>query len=52
MNVIIVTNVKNLLNTEKNFKKWVFGFNKNVRVWEVFNPDWSVKNRAFSMKPV
>ena len=37
----------------KELKKMGFWtFNKNVRVWEVFDPNWSVKNRVFSMKPV
>ena len=37
----------------KEFLKMGFWtFNKNVRIWEVFDPDWSVKNRVSSMKPV
>ena len=36
----------------KEFKKIGFWtFNKNVRVWEIFDPDWSVKT-VFLMKPV
>ena len=27
-------------------------FNKHVRVWNVFDPEWSNKNRVFSMKVV
>lgn len=36
----------------KEFKKIDFWtINKNVRVWEIFDPDWSVKT-VFLMKPV
>ena len=35
------------------FKKMGFWtFNKHVRTWNIFDPDWSVKNRVFSMKPL
>ena len=27
-------------------------FNKNFRAWNVFDPDWSIENRVFSMKPL
>ena len=37
----------------KEFKKMGFWtFIKNVRGWEIFDPDWSVKNSFFLMKPV
>ena len=33
----------------KEFKKIGFWtFNKNVRVWKIFDPDWSVKNSFFN----
>ena len=25
--------------------------NKDVRIWEIYDPDWSYKNRIFEMKP-
>ena len=27
-------------------------FNKHVRVWNVFDPEWSIKNKVFLMKVV
>ena len=36
----------------KEYKKTGFWtFNKNVRNWEVFDPDWSYKNTIFEIKP-
>ena len=26
-------------------------FSKDVRIWEVYDPDWSYKNSIFEMKP-
>ena len=35
-------------NYRNEFKKMGFWtFNKNVRIWKIFDPDWSVKNRVF-----
>ena len=35
------------------FKKMGFWtFNKSVTIWNVFDPEWSIKNRVFSMKVV
>ena len=46
--------VPNLKLTEKNKKKkkgfWTF--NKNVRVWNVYDPDWLLRNRKFSLEPL
>ena len=42
------------LNSYKNeFKKKGFWtFNKNVQHWNVYDPDWSYRNKLFSLKPV
>ena len=52
---LIVRNAKtvpNLKLTEKNSKKkkgfWTF--NKNVRYWNAYNPDWSYRNDFFFIK--
>ena len=43
---------KKLKEYEAEFKKMVFWtFNKNIRAWNAFDPDWSIENRVFSMKP-
>ena len=26
-------------------------FNKDVRIWEIYDPDWSYKNNIFEIKP-
>ena len=43
----------NLKLTEKNKKKKGFWtFNKNVRYWNVYDPDWSYRNDFFSLEPL
>ena len=32
-------------------KKGFWTFNKNVRVWKVFDPDWLIRNRGFLLRP-
>ena len=27
-------------------------FNKHVKMWDIFDPDWSIKSRVFSMEPL
>ena len=44
---------KKLKEYKEEFKKMGFWtLNKHVRTWNVFDPDWSTKNRVFSMKPL
>ena len=51
--VTIVKNAKKLKDYLAEFKKMGFWtFNKHVKAWIVFDPDWSIKNRFFSMKPL
>ena len=51
--VTIVKNAKKLKDYLAEFKKMEFWtFNKHVKAWNVFDPDWSIKNRFFSMKPL
>ena len=46
-------NCKRLKECRAEFKRVGFWtFNKHVRVWNVFDPEWSNKNRVFSMKVV
>ena len=46
-------NCKRLKECRNEFKKVGFWtFNKHVRVWNVYDPEWSNKNRVFSMKVV
>ena len=33
-------------------KKGFWTFNKNVKAWNVFDPDWSIENKFFSMQPL
>ena len=44
---------KKLKEYKKEFKKMGFWtFNKHVKVWDIFDPDWSIKSRDFSMEPL
>ena len=43
---------KEYLTYSKGYKKAGFWTsNKNVRIWEIFDPDWSCKNAIFEIKP-
>ena len=49
---LVCEKCKRYLTYSKEYKKTGFWtFNKNVRIWEVFNPDWSYKNTVFEIKP-
>ena len=49
---LVCEKCKRYLIYSKEYKKTGFWtFNKNVRIWEVFNPDWSYKNTVFEIKP-
>ena len=51
--VICAKTVTDLKNAEQNLKKMGFcTFNKDVNIWNVFDPEWLIKNRVFSMKIV
>lgn len=40
-------------NIEKNSRKKVFGLlTKNVKYWDVYDPDWSYRNELFSLEPL
>ena len=42
---------KKYLTYSKEYKKVGFWtFNKNVKIWEIFDPDWSYKNIVFEIK--
>ena len=42
---------KNYLTYSKEYKKVGFWtFNKNIKVWEIFDPDWPYKNTIFEIK--
>ena len=42
---------KNYLTYSKEYEKVGFWtFNKNIKVWEIFDPDWSYKNTIFEIK--
>ena len=44
-------NCQNLEKRRKIFKKMGFwSFNKNIKPWNVFDPDWCVKKRVFDLK--
>ena len=46
-------NCKKLNRYRDEFKKKGFWtFNKNVKHWNVYDPDWSYRNELFSLKPV
>ena len=46
-------NCQKLENKRKIFKKMGFwSFNKDVKYWNVFDPDWCLKNRVFKMKVI
>ena len=32
--------------------KGFWTFNKHVKAWNVFDPDWSIQNKFFSMQPL
>ena len=43
---------KKYLRYSKEYKKNGFQtHNEKVRIWEIFDPDWSYKNDVFEMKP-
>ena len=43
---------KKYLTYSKEYKKVGFWtFNKNVKIWEVFDPGWSYKNTIFEIRP-
>ena len=33
-------------------KKGFWTFNKDVKYWDVYDPDWSYRNRTFSLEPL
>ena len=33
-------------------KKGFWTFNKNVKYWNIYDPDWSYRNELFSLKPL
>ena len=46
-------NCNRLKECKAQFRKMGFWtFNKHVKIWNVFDPKWSIKNRVFSMKVV
>ena len=46
-------NCKRLKECRAEFRRLGFcTFNKHIKIWNVFDPEWSNKNRVFSMKVV
>ena len=39
-------------NSKKKKKKGFWTFNKNVKYWNVCNPDWNYRGDFFSLKPL
>ena len=49
---IVCEKCKKFLTYSKEYKKMGFWtFNKDVRIWEIYDPDWSYKNNIFEIKP-
>ena len=42
---------KNILPIRKSIKAVFWTFNQNVKIWEVFDPDWSYKSTIFEIRP-
>ena len=49
---IVCEECKKCLTYSKEYKKMGFWtFNKDVRIWEIYDPDWSYKTNIFEIKP-